>query len=242
MKKSIVFISPTYNASFHLSELYESLREQSNKNWSWVILNDMSNDDTLEIANNIAKSDELKRVTIVNHIEKKFALKGIVDYLQSNYTSTHADTIVAIVDGDDALCNENTVDLVLKEYNDNQELEVLWTAHSWDINGMNISRDMPGNINPYQYPWVSSHLKTFKLGILQMISNENFKDLDGNWFERGYDQAIYLPLLHLAKSRKFLNEICYLYRINSNSLKVRDWKEKSQMDTIRLVRARGYVA
>ena len=242
MKKSIVFISPTYNASFHLSELYESLREQSNKNWSWVILNDMSNDDTLEIANNIAKSDELKRVTIVNHIEKKFALKGVVDYLQSNYTSTHADTIVAIVDGDDALCNENTVDLVLKEYNDNQELEVLWTAHSWDINGMNISRDMPGNINPYQYPWVSSHLKTFKLGLLQMISNENFKDLDGNWFERGYDQAIYLPLLHLAKSRKFLNEICYLYRINSNSLKVRDWKEKSQMDTIRLVRARGYVA
>ena len=242
MKKSIVFISPTYNASFHLSELYESLREQSNKNWSWVILNDMSNDDTLEIANNIAKSDELKRVTIVNHIEKKFALKGVVDYLQSNYTSTHADTIVAIVDGDDALCNENTVDLVLKEYNDNQELEVLWTAHSWDINGMNISRDMPGNINPYQYPWVSSHLKTFKLGILQMISNENFKDLDGNWFERGYDQAIYLPLLHLAKSRKFLNEICYLYRINSNSLKVRDWKEKSQLDTIRLVRARGYVA
>ena len=211
MKKSIVFISPTYNASFHLSELYESLREQSNKNWSWVI-------------------------------EKKFALKGIVDYLQSNYASTHADTIVAIVDGDDALCNENTVDLVLKEYNDNQELEVLWTAHSWDINGMNISRDMPGNINPYQYPWVSSHLKTFKLGVLQMISNENFKDLDGNWFERGYDQAIYLPLLHLAKSRKFLNEICYLYRINSNSLKVRDWKEKSQMDTIRLVRARGYVA
>jgi len=242
MKKSIVFISPTYNASFHLSELYESLREQSNKNWSWVILNDMSNDDTLEIANNIAKSDELKRVTIVNHIEKKFALKGIVDYLQSNYASTHADTIVAIVDGDDALCNENTVDLVLKEYNDNQELEALWTAHSWDINGMNISRDMPGNINPYQYPWVSSHLKTFKLGVLQMISNENFKDLDGNWFERGYDQAIYLPLLHLAKSRKFLNEICYLYRINSNSLKVRDWKEKSQMDTIRLVRARGYVA
>jgi len=242
MKKSIVFISPTYNASFHLSELYESLREQSNKNWSWVILNDMSNDDTLEIANNIAKSDELKRVTIVNHIEKKFALKGIVDYLQSNYTPTHADTIVAIVDGDDALCNENTVDLVLKEYNDNKTLEALWTAHSWDINGMNISRDMPGNINPYQYPWVSSHLKTFKLGVFQMISNKNFKDLDNNWFERGYDQAIYLPLLHLAKSRKFLNEICYLYRINSNSLKVRDWKEKSQMDTIRLVRARGYVA
>jgi len=32
-----------------------------------------------------------------------------------------------------------------------------------------------------------------------------------------------------------------LYRINSNSLKVRPLKEKNQLDTIRLVRARGYV-
>ena len=29
--------------------------------------------------------------------------------------------------------------------------------------------------------------------------------------------------------------------INSNSLKVRAWKEKNQMDTIRLVRSRGYI-
>ena len=88
---------------------------------------------------------------------------------------------------------------------------------------------------------MSSHLKTFKLGIFKKIPRENFLDLEGNWFERGYDQAIYLPILYLAKDRKFLNEICYLYRINSNSLKVRDWKEKSQMDTIRLVRSRGYI-
>jgi len=52
---------------------------------------------------------------------------------------------------------------------------------------------------------------------------------------------LYLPILHLARERKFINEICYLYRINSNSLKVRAWKEKNQMDTIRLVRSRGYI-
>jgi hypothetical protein len=106
---------------------------------------------------------------------------------------------------------------------------------------MNISRDLPENINPYQYPWVSSHLKTFKANVFKKIKKENFQDLDGNWFERGYDQALYLPILHLASERKFINEICYLYRINSNSLKVRAWKEKNQMDTIRLVRSRGYI-
>jgi len=239
MKKTVCFISPTYNASFHLRDLYESLKEQTNKNWDWVILNDMSTDDTLSIAKEIESEDELERVTVIDHKEKKFALKGIYDYIEEY--NDFSEQIIAIVDGDDALCNENTVDIILKEYENNPNLDALWTAHSWDINGMNISNDLPGNLNPYQYPWVSSHLKTFKVNTFKKISSENFKDLDGKWFERGYDQALYLPILHLARERKFINETCYLYRINSNSLRVRDWKEKSQMDTIRLVRARGYV-
>lgn len=239
MRKTVCFVTPTYNASFQLEECYESLKEQTNSNWEWVILNDMSDDDTFKIANKIVASDEKERVIVINHDHKKFALKGIYDYL-SGYND-FSEQIIAILDGDDALCNENTVDLILKEYDNNPQLEVLWTAHSWDINGMNISRDLPEKINPYQYPWVSSHLKTFKVNVFKQIDKENFKDLDGNWFERGYDQALYLPILFLAKDRKFLNEICYLYRINSNSLKVRPEKEKNQMDTIRLVRSRGYV-
>src|SRR6056300_416102 len=224
MRKNITFVSPTYNSSFQLKELYESLKEQTNKNWNWVILNDMSTDDTYKIAKEIESSDELERITVVNHEEKKYALRGICEYL--SYYSDFSEQIIAIVDGDDALCNENTVDIILKEYNDNKDLDALWTAHTWDINGMNISTEIPGNINPYHYPWVSSHLKTFKVNTFKKIHEDNFKDLDGNWFERGYDQALYLPILHVAKERKYLNEICYLYRLNSNSLKVRNWKEK----------------
>jgi glycosyltransferase involved in cell wall biosynthesis len=240
MSKTVYFISPTYNASYHLNDLYDSLKEQSNKNWHWIILNDMSNDDTLKIAKKIEKEDKLERVTVFNHTEKKFALKGIYDILNT-FEHFSGNEIIAIIDGDDALCNENTVSLILKEYKKNKNLDALWTSHSWDINGLNISQDLPTNINPYQYPWVSSHLKTFSLSVFRKINLENFKDLDNCWFERGYDQAIYLPILYLAREHKFLDEICYLYRINSNSLKVRDWKEKSQMDTIRLVRARGFV-
>lgn len=239
MRKTLCFVTPTYNASFHLEECYESLKEQTNPNWEWVILNDMSNDDTFEIANRIVMSDERERVTIINHDHKKFALKGIYDHLK-NYND-FSEQIIAILDGDDALCNENTVDLILKEYDKNPDLEALWTGHTWDINGLNISKDLPKVMNPYEYPWVSSHLKTFKVCVFRKISEENFKDLDGEWFQRGYDQALYLPILFLAKDRKFLDEVCYLYRINSNSFKVRSWKEKNQMDTVRLVRARGLV-
>ena len=240
MKKTVCFVTPTYNASFHLEECYESLKEQTNPNWKWVILNDMSSDDTLKIANNIASSDERERVTVVNHVCKKFALKGIYDYL-NNYAG-FSEQIIAILDGDDALCNENTVDLIIREYNDNPKLDALWTAHSWDINGMNISRELPGNLNPYQYPWVSSHLKTWRASLLKSVNDTNFKNLDGEWFKRGYDQALYLPLIFKSRETKFLDEICYLYRINSKSVDVRVWSDKDQMDTVRLVRARGFIS
>lgn len=232
MRKTVSFISPTYNASFHLRELYESLKEQTNKNWDWVILNDMSTDDTLSIAKEIEAEDELERITVIDHKEKKFELKGIYDYLKEY--NDFSEQVIAIVDGDDALCNENTVDILLKEYESNPNLDALWTAHSWDINGMNISNDLPGNINPYQYPWVSSHLKTFKVNVFKNIPEENFQDLDGEWFESGYDQVLYLPILHLAKERKFINEICYLYRFNNKN-------NQQDLKVSKLIRARGYV-
>jgi hypothetical protein len=192
----------------------------------------MSTDDTLSIAKEIESEDELERVTVIDHKEKKFALKGIYDCIEEY--NDFSEQIIAIVDGDDALCNENTVDIILKEYESNPNLDALWTAHSWDINGMNISNDLPGNLNPYQYPWVSSHLKTFKVNVFKNIPEENFQDLDGEWFESGYDQVLYLPILYLAKERKFINEICYLYRFNNKN-------NQEDLKVSKLIRARGYV-
>ena len=109
-------------------------------------------------------------------------------------------------------------------------------------NHLNISKQFPSvPVDPYDYPWVSSHLKTWRASVMKKICNKNFQNLEGEWFIRGYDQALYLPILHIAKKIKHIDEICYLYRINSKSISVRDWNEKMQMDTVRLVRARGFI-
>ena len=213
----------------------KSLKEQYNENWELIVIDDMTTDDSVEMLKICRGNDE--RINFIKNKEKKWALKNVVE--ASRKYQDEDDTIIAILDADDSLCNENAVEKILKMYCD--ETDAVWTAHSWDINGLNISRELPGNINPYQYPWVSSHLKTFRASLLKDICDENFKDLDGKWFKRGYDQALYLPILFKSRKRKYLNEICYLYRINSNSMKNRDWKEKSQLDTVRLVRSRGYV-
>ena len=46
MEKLITVFTPTYNRSELLSELYISLKEQTSKNFKWVIVDDGSTDDT----------------------------------------------------------------------------------------------------------------------------------------------------------------------------------------------------
>jgi glycosyltransferase involved in cell wall biosynthesis len=231
----IVFIIPAFNAAPHVADLVDSLKAQTNPNWEAVFIDDMSDDDTIFMINHQTGNDE--RFTLIVNKEKKWALKNVVENARKIKNN-----IIAILDGDDAICNANTVQYLLDAYKD-PDVDTVWTAHKWDINNMNISKDFPESlpVNPYEYPWVTSHLKTFRSHLIHMINDDNFKDLDGEWFRRGYDQALYLPLLYLSKKRKFLNEVCYLYRINSNSMKVREWKEQDQLKTVKIVRARGFI-
>ena len=227
-----------FNAAPHIAELVKSLQIQKNTNWEAVIIDDMSDDDTIFMVNHAVGNDE--RFKFIVNKEKKYALKNVVE--NSINVANEKDCIIAILDGDDALCNENTVDIILNAYLD-EDVGTVWTAHKWDINNLNVSKDLPQNIhvNPYDYPWVSSHLKTFRSKLILEINESNFKDLDGNWFKRGYDQALYLPLLYLSIKRRYIDEVCYLYRINSNSMKHREWKEQDQLSTVKLVRARGFI-
>ena len=235
----VIFIIPMFNAAPHVKELVESLKPQKNSNWEAILIDDMSNDDTIFMVNHCVGNDE--RFSFIVNKEKKWALKNVVE--NAKIAAKKKDCIIAILDGDDMLCNENTVALLLEAYKDD-EVGTVWTGHKWDINNINISKELPQNppVNPYEYPWVTSHLKTFRSRLLLEINEENFKDMDGNWFKRGYDQALYLPLLFLSIKRKYIDEVCYYYRINSNSMLHREWKEKDQLNTVKIVRSRGFIA
>jgi len=231
---NIMFVIPAYNASKNLEALASSLINQTDNRWSAVIIDDISTDDTADIASKL-RSDKF---TVIKNIEKKFALRNIVETSRSFQECD--DMVIAVIDGDDSLCNNEAVALLLDSYESGSD--VVWTAHAWDINGLNISKDMPGHVDPYMWPWCSSHLRSFKSSLLKNISDKNFQDTSGRWFERGYDQALMLPLLHISQSRSFIDKVCYRYNINSVSIPYRDYEEMSQISTVNLVRSRGFLA
>ncbi len=229
----VLFIVPCFNASRNIPDLVSSLHDQKDDRWDCLIIDDMSTDDTWEVLSEISS----RKITPVKNNSKYFALRNIVSH--ARMYEEKEDVIIAVIDGDDSLCNENTVSYLIEEYQ--RGADVVWTAHKWDINGMNISKEMPENVSPYAWPWCSSHLRTFKSSLLKEVPSSNFKDLDGEWFERGYDQALMLPVLHVSKSRKYLPKICYKYNINSVSIKDRSWEEKKQHSTVNIVRSRGFI-
>lgn len=233
----LIFVSPCYNAEENIDSLAASVKNQSDDRWEHILIDDISTDSTWEKLNDTLGND--KRFTLIQNTEKKFALRNIVE-VSRNYQNDSS-TIIGTIDGDDSLCNENTVKLILEAYDKGSD--VVWTGHRWDINNMNISRELPVNVNPYQWPWCSSHFRTFRSTLLEKIPDKNFKHVSGEWFKRGYDQALMLPLLSLTKNRKYIDEICYLYNIDSSSIpkNERNWSEMEQISTINMVRARGFL-
>jgi glycosyltransferase involved in cell wall biosynthesis len=232
----VVFIVPSYNSQKNVYTLVDSVLTQTDDNWEMILIDDMSTDDTHDAMIKMSKIDD--RVSVVLNKEKKYALRNIVE--SSRAFQDDDKVVIGVIDGDDSLCNPDTVKLVLDEYSKGSE--VVWTAHKWDINGMNISRELDKNINPYNHPWVSSHFRTFKSTLLSSVPDDNFKNYKGSWFKRGYDQALMLPLLHVSCKNTYVDDVCYLYNIDSVSMPKRDWTEMDQISTINFVRARGFIS
>ena len=237
-KPKIVFIVPSYNIEKNISTLIKSIKEQDYDNWSCVVIDDISSDDTWNVLHKTLEND--KSFSIIRNAEKKYALKNIIE--SARKFENDEDVIIAVIDGDDSLCNSRAASILADAYKRGNE--VVWTAHRWDTNGMNISGTVPNEVNPYFWTWKSSHLRTFRSSLLRKISDKNFQDRKGKWFKRGYDQALMLPLMYVASKHEYVPEVCYLYNIDSSSIPAeeRNWCEREQISTINFVRARGFVS
>ena len=152
--------------------------------------------------------------------ERKYALRNIVEFATkySNSVSNPAQVVFGVLDGDDYLTREDALDLIIDIYK-RESCEVLWTNYTSDTKeAEGFSRFVPPGVNIYNFPWSSSHFKTFRGDLLLKVPEANFKGPDGEWVKRCYDQYLMKSLLYKANGNHyFLNEICYHYTTNKNT-------------------------
>lgn len=108
MKISIV--TPTYNRKNELNNLYVSLKNQINKKFNWIIINDGSDDNTEEIINSFILENKIE----IEYLKKKNGGKhSAINYFLDN-SKAHRE-LIFFVDSDDTLTT-NATDIIYNEY------------------------------------------------------------------------------------------------------------------------------
>lgn len=108
MKVSI--ITPTYNRAYILPRLYESLKNQTSKDFEWIIINDGSTDETERLIKSWEKSGEL----LIQYFSK---LNGGKHTGINLGVKNAAGEIIFIVDSDDYLIS-TAVEKIIENFKD----------------------------------------------------------------------------------------------------------------------------
>lgn len=242
-ERRFVFICPTYNAEETCRQTILSVAAQSYTNWHMIVVNDMSTDDTsrtiLKLFDALGLSTKL---TYVFNKEKKWEIENTLIALNM----CKDDDIICRLDMDDYCLNNATLEILNRAYQQDNDLEAVWTSHVWfsekdGLTDTNISSSMPNDADPYQHPWVSSHMKTWKKHVSNSVCDNNYRGQDGQYFKRIGDQAFYLPVLKLAKKRGFLPLVSYAYRCDQSQETFQTDDAKFQAAEAIFLRKRGFI-
>ena len=109
--EKLTIMTPTYNRAYILKRAYNSLINQTNKNFIWLIIDDGSNDNTEILVKEWIKDKKIK----IEYYKKQnggkhTAINFALDRLKTEY-------VVLTLDSDDYF-TENAVDVILKNLDD----------------------------------------------------------------------------------------------------------------------------
>jgi glycosyltransferase involved in cell wall biosynthesis len=113
----LTIFTPTYNRAHLLSNLYNSLIQQTNKNFIWLIIDDGSTDNTFELVNSFKKEDKIK----IKYIYQKNKGKHAAHNKAVSVCNT---ALFFCVDSDDCLTND-AVEIILSYNTLNQDMRLL---------------------------------------------------------------------------------------------------------------------
>ena len=204
----IKVISPFYNAADYIEKCILSVAQQDYENYIHYLVDDASTDDGYEIAkktiDSLPESIKYKFVLIKNE-QNMGAVYNQVNAMKSNFCDAH--DIIMLLDGDDWLVNDNTI---FQQYNQMYKDDGVQFSYGscWSIvdNIPLIAQEYPEDVKQnktyrqHKFNWNMpyTHLRTFIYYLFKQVSEDAFKDEDGNWLKAGGDGAIFYNVLEQA--------------------------------------------
>lgn len=204
-KYLVTIFTPTYNRARLLKRLYESLKEQSDKDFEWVIVDDGSKDNTKEIVESFKKED----IIPIKYLKKENEGKHIAINVGCDMAEGE---LFFIVDSDDYI-PKDSIEQVKKDwekYRENKSIAGLVYLKAWE-NGNLMGRKFEKD------EFISNHVKEYNKGgvwgeKLKILRTEIFRK---NKFPK-YENEKYVGehVLWIEVSRKYdlvyINKVLYI--------------------------------
>tara|TARA_B100001093_G_scaffold214239_1_gene205539 strand:+ start:11875 stop:13866 length:1992 start_codon:yes stop_codon:yes gene_type:complete len=217
MNNRFIIVVPFYNVEKWIKYNIASVKKQNYDNFTCVLIDDISTDNTYEVANKIISND--KRFILVKNTEKKLALRNIYEGIQ--IAEPNEEDIIITLDGDDWLSNSK----VLSYLNDFYNIQKCWLtygSYSEFPSGKKgkFAKQIPQHVidtkSFRQYEWCTSHLRTFKYHLWSKIKKQDLLDSEGNFYKMTWDLSFMFPMLEMAGSKsRYIQDILYVYNLDN---------------------------
>lgn len=203
----ISVIIPVYNVEKYIGQCLDSIVNQTYKNLEIIIVNDGSNDNSLEIINRYSQND--RRIKIIN-LENKgvsFARNIGIKNSEGNY--------ISFVDSDDYL-NLNTYEKLVENL-DGEDLIIFNYGRFENSTGEIIKEKYVSDDEMQELPEEKRYLysKINHSCWNKLYKTEYLKRNEFKFFEILYEDVFFnLEVIYSTNNIKILNEAFYKYRVN----------------------------
>jgi len=234
-QQRIVVVSPFWNAANYIEKHILSVAQQSYDNYTHVLIDDASDDDSYNIAIKTVSNLPISIQDKFKVLKNKKNVGAIANQLKAFGLYVEKDDIVMMLDGDDWLVNNNTI---FHYYNDLYSDGYDFTYGSmWSLadNIPLIAQNYPNDVilkksyRDHKFNWgiPYTHLRTFRGSLLSDIDQEVFM-VDGEWMKAGADNPLFYELIERASHPYAVKEIMVNYN-DKNPLN--DYKIRSDEQT-----------
>ncbi|WP_019028422.1 glycosyltransferase family 2 protein [Colwellia piezophila] len=163
-----------YNVEEWIVENIDMLRQQTYQSFNVVIIDDISTDKTVTLANDAINGD--KRFNFVINTEKKYKTRNVVDGI--TYANAAPEDVIILLDGDDRLFDKNVLQTVADTY----QQDDCWMTYGSFIRSAGRKKNNKAYkqsvIDEHSYrqnKWLASHLKTFKYALWCKLNMDIFQ-------------------------------------------------------------------
>lgn len=203
----VSIITPVYNSSNYINSTINSVLSQTYTNWEWIIVDDLSKDNSVEIINEFVKKD--KRIKLIRSKE------NLGSGLSRNIAIDNANgTFIAFLDSDD-LWDANKLEIQINFMRQNN-LAFSYSSYRY-INEKGIEINQPYLVSTVAIDY-NFLLRKTDIGCLTVVYNS---EILGKRYmtdlKRKQDYALWLKILKDGYKAYPINNVLASYRVRKGS-------------------------